>query len=256
MSKSLVAGVIPARFEASRFPGKLLSSVVGKAVIERTYERALQSQALNALFVATDDERIAGCIENIGGKALMTSKDCLTGTHRVIEAVTSYPELASFDIIVNIQGDEPCLDPHTIDHIVWAIKEYPEEKVITAVVAIKDDTDLDNPSVVKCVLSQDMHALYFSRACIPGRLPYRKVLIPISYWKHVGIYGFRKDFLLAYGKLPTTPLQCIEDLEQLKILELGFPIKVVEIAHTSPHVDLPEDIQKVEQWLCAQNISS
>lgn len=246
-----VIGIIPARFGASRFPGKLLASVFGRTVIERTYERALKAGRLDALVVVCDDERIASCIEGIGGRTFMTSAHCPSGTDRIVEAVKRYPELASFDIVVNIQGDGPCVDPAAIDAAVEALERDPDEVMTTCVVPIHDEHDLNNPSVVKCVFSQSGHALYFSRACIPARRSTQ-----LAHWKHMGLYAFRKSFLLTYGELEPTPLQRAEDLEQLKALEWGFPIKIVKTTESSPHVDVPEDIQKVERWLCTQNISS
>jgi len=244
-------GIIPARFGASRFPGKLLAPIFGRTVIERTYERAMKAGRLDALVVVCDDERIASCIEGIGGRAFMTSPHCPTGTDRIVEAVKRYPELASFDIVVNIQGDGPCIDPAAIDSVISALEQDASEVMATCVVPIHDEHELNNPSVVKCIFSQSGHALYFSRACIPAR----RANMPGGHWKHVGLYAFRKSFLLTYGELQETPLQRAEDLEQLKAIEWGFPIKIVKTTGSSPHVDVPEDIQKVERWLCNQNIS-
>lgn len=246
-------GIIPARFQSSRFPGKLLEPILGKSVIQRTYESALKCTLLDEIIIACDDVRIFDHALQFGAKAVMTSPECLTGTDRIIEALKKYPDAISQEIIVNIQGDEPCIAKNTLDAVVTTLITSSEEVMATACVKITDTADILNPSVVKCVMTNELHALYFSRSPIPGMKPGGALFTP--YYKHLGIYAFRRDFLKGYADLPMTPLQRTEDLEQLKVLEAGYKIKVAIVEENAPHVDVPEDIEKVLQWLCSQNIS-
>lgn len=247
MKKRCIA-VIPARFGATRFPGKMLATIMGKSLIQRTYESVALCPLLDDIFIATDDKRLVDHITGFGGKALMTAPECPTGTDRLIEALQKYPEKTHADYIVNVQGDEPCISASTIEACLKVLIDNPTELMSTAVVSITDPHEITNPSCVKCVMSQSGHALYFSRASIPAAKP--KGDTPAFYYKHLGIYAFQRDFLFTYGRLPQTPLQLIEGLEQLRVLESGYKIKVATVQHTSPAVDDPEDIQRVEQWLC------
>jgi 3-deoxy-manno-octulosonate cytidylyltransferase (CMP-KDO synthetase) len=243
-----VIGIIPARYQSSRFPAKMLAMINGKTLIQRTYESAKQCSMLDRLVVATDDKRIYDHVKEFGGNVYMTSIECFNGTERLVDAIKRYPELQKGEIFVNIQGDRPCISTRSINRVVETLQKSPQDGMSTLVVAIDDQTEIASPACVKCVFDKFGYALYFSRLPIP----YAKK--PSFCYKHVGIYAFRKDFLLQYAELPDTPLQLQEDLEQLKVLEHGFRIKTCIIEDESdPSVDYPEDIKIVEQYLCTQN---
>jgi 3-deoxy-manno-octulosonate cytidylyltransferase (CMP-KDO synthetase) len=247
-----IVGIIPARYGSTRFPGKILAPIAGKTLIERTYHNARLSPLLQHLVVATDDQRIYDHVHSFGGEVVMTSPTCATGTDRLVEAVKKDPRFNDIDIIVNIQGDEPCVDPQVTQQVIEALINDPFAVMSTAVVQLTCLEEAHNPSIVKCVMDTSGNALYFSRALIPAG--HTQTMQPhVNYYRHIGIYAYRRDFLLQYAELPRTPLQNAEDLEQLKILEHGFRIKTAVVNQTSIGVDTPEDIQKVEQWLCKQN---
>lgn len=252
---SKVLGIIPARYESSRFPGKPLAKILGKSLIQRTFENASKAKILDQVIVATDDVRIYNHVKEFGGRVVMTSSSCLTGTDRLAEVVRKEKEFSTFDIVVNIQGDEPTLDPEVIQAVVKILLEDPKADVSTAIIPIQSEQQAINPSVTKCVVDQKGYALYFSRGLIPAgkALKYNPKAV---YFKHLGIYGYRRDFLLHYGELLPTPLQLEEDLEQLKVLENGFRIKTAIVNSECMDVNDPEDIKKVEQLLCKQNTSS
>lgn len=248
--KPSIIGIIPARYASTRFPGKMLAPILGKSLIQRTYENAKRYKDFKELIVLTDDERIYSHVTSFGGKALMTSASCQTGTDRIVEALLKYPELQEHDYVVNIQGDEPLLDMRVIRETLELLMEDPEAAMATAVVRIKSQEEALSPSCVKCVMDLKGNALYFSRSLIPYN---RETSFDFtSYYRHLGLYCFRGDFLLQYKNLCPTPLQMIEDLEQLKVLEHGFRIKVATVSDTAstPHVDLPSDIERVEKMLC------
>ncbi len=250
-----VLGIIPARYGSARFPGKPLVSILGKSLIQRTYENALRCKALHKVLVATDDARIYDHVKSFGAPVVMTSPDCPTGTDRLAEVMRDHPDLVSYKIIINIQGDEPLLDPNVIAGVADALKDDAHAAMSTAIIKLHSAEEAINPSVVKCVIDHKGYALYFSRALIPGgkELKYRP---EITYYKHLGIYGYRRDFLLHYNTLKQTPLQLAEDLEQLRVLEYGFRIKTAIVDSECMDVNTPEDIKKVEQLLCKQNTSS
>ncbi len=243
--KDRVCAIIPARYASSRFPAKMLAPIMGKSLLQRTFERAKLCPTIDTILIATDDERILEHVQSFGAKAIMTRIDHPTGTDRIIEAL----EHTDADIILNVQGDEPCISPKILTDVATALIDNPDE--VMATVAVKTQ-EAENSSIVKCVMDQNNHALYFSRSLIPGT---KSGSAPF-YYKHMGIYAFRRKFLAQYGAMPQTPLQIIEDLEQLKVLEAGYKIKVVYAEQCSPAVDLPEDIQRVTEWLCSQNIYS
>lgn len=247
-----IVGIIPARYGSSRFPGKPLAKILGKSLIQRTYENTLRCKLLDSCFVATDDERIYEHVKDFGGNVVMTSPNNPTGTDRLIESLSLENKLQEADIIINIQGDEPCLQPSLIEDIINALKDETLAVMSTAVMKIENQEDAFNPSIVKCVIDLKGYALYFSRALIP----YGKNGVfdkQNTYYKHIGIYGYTKNFLLEYGTLQKSPLQIAEDLEQLKVLENGYKIKTVVVDSFSVGVDHPEDIKKVEDLLCNQN---
>ena len=251
--KKRVIAIIPARYASSRFPGKMLATIMGKSVIQRTYESAKACRLLDDLIIATDHELIYNHVESFGGKAVMTNPDCPTGTDRIIEALENYPELTNAECILNVQGDEACIDHKCMDAVCAALLDNPQEVMATASVEITDPAEIHCPSVVKCVMDVNGHALYFSRLPIPG-VKRLEALLPV-YNKHIGIYAFRREFLRLFGKMPQTPLQLTEGLEQLRVLEFGYKIKVVPVEQSSPAVDIPQDIQRVTEWLCNQNSS-
>lgn len=250
-----VIGIIPSRFGSSRFPGKPLAQILDKSLIQRTYENALRATHLHSVIVATDDQRIFDHVQSFGGKVVMTSDACATGTDRLAEVIRNDPSLHDADIIVNIQGDEPTIDPHVIEAVALALEEDPQASMSTAIVKMTNAENALNPHTVKCVIDCHGYALYFSRSLIPGgRL--LSFIAETTYYKHLGIYGYRREFLLHYSELQPTPLQLAEDLEQLKVLEHGFRIKTVIVQSECMDVNTPEDIKKVEQLICKQNTSS
>lgn len=247
-----VIAIIPARYASTRFPAKMLAPIMGKSLLQRTYERVKATSIIDNVLIATDDKIILDHVTGFGGKAIMTSPDHPTGSDRLIEVLQKYPELTDCGIILNVQGDEPCISPSTISSVCEALIDHPEECMATVAFRLHDLQEVARPSVVKCVMDVNDHALYFSRSPIPGSNQKN----PPFYYKHMGIYAFRRDFLLRYGTLPQTPLQLVEDLEQLKVLEAGYKIKVVYADECSPCVDVPEDIQRVTEWLCSQSTYS
>jgi 3-deoxy-manno-octulosonate cytidylyltransferase (CMP-KDO synthetase) len=250
-----IIGIIPARYKSTRFPAKMLCKIGAKTLIQRTYENALRCSSLDLVIIATDHQEIFDHVKGFGGEVVMTSVSCPTGADRLAEAVQNNLFLQEASIIVNIQGDEPCLNPETIDKMVTLLKNSDEAVMATACVKLTSPEEALSPSIVKCVFDKEFNALYFSRALIPAGHSL-KMQAGKTYYRHMGVYAYRKDFLLQYPHLPSSPLQMAEDLEQLKVLENGYKIKVAVVDHFSIGVDHPEDIQKVEQWLCKQNIYS
>ncbi len=247
--KQIVVGVIPARYGSSRFPGKVLAELAGKPMIQWVYEQASKSELLDQLFVAVDDERVQKVVEKFGGKAVMTKGEHQSGTDRIAEAV----ENIEANIIVNIQGDQPLLDPQMIDEAVKPFLDNPSVKMSTIKTKISKE-DYQDPAVVKVVVDENDFALYFSRSLIP----YPREKNEISVYEHVGLYVYKKDFLLEISQLPQSFLEKIEMLEQLRVLEKGYKIKVVETK--SEHaagvsVDTPEDLAKVEKMIQEMNLS-
>lgn len=268
-SKQRVLGIIPARFGSTRFPGKPLALILGKTLLQRTYENALCCHLFESLVVATDDVRIYEHVREFGGNVVMTSLNCATGTDRLVEVLKNDSRFDDIEIIINVQGDEPCIDPKVIEQVIFALRDAPQAVMSTAAVKIESEEEACNSSTVKCVFDQVGNAIYFSRALIPSGHSLC-FCSSTTYYKHIGIYGYRREFLLHYGELADTPLQLAENLEQLKVLEHGFRIKVAVIErpvidetvsedlkeilnHISIGVDRPDDIQKVERLLCKQN---
>lgn len=250
-----ILGIIPARFASKRLPGKLLIPILGKTLLQRTFENARQSKILDKLLIATDDMRIFEHAEQFGGQAVMTSLSCINGTDRLAEVLRKHPEWLNVEAVVNIQGDEPCLDPQAIETAVNLLLQDPQASMATIVTPLKSKEEAYNPSVVKCVIDQQSNALYFSRSFIPSNQ--KQNFNPQGpYFRHIGLYVYRPSFLLHYQTLSPTPLQLEEDLEQLKVLEHGYRIKVAITDRDSIGVDTPEDLNKVEQWICKQNTFS
>jgi 3-deoxy-manno-octulosonate cytidylyltransferase (CMP-KDO synthetase) len=236
--------VIPARFGAMRLPGKPLVSLAGKPMIQRVYERAKLATLASRVIVATDDERIMKAVASFGGTARMTRPDHRTGTERVAEVAAH----EKGDVFVNVQGDEPLLDPVAVDTAVNALLEEPAASIATVATPIKTPADIMDPNVVKTVLDFDNNGLYFTRAPIPW-VRDTASKIQVRHLKHLGLYVFQRDALLEYPTLPQGELERIEQLEQLRWMENGYKIRVAETQHDSVSVDVPEDVARVEQLL-------
>lgn len=248
-------GIIPARYASTRLPGKLLLSIHGKTLLQRTYENALLSNLVDQIYIATDDKRIYDHVHSFGGVAYMTCPNCINGTDRIADLLSQKPEwLNDIKAIVNIQGDLPCVDPSAIDQAVQLLLNDPEAVMATLATPIHHREEAESSSVVKCVIDQKQNALYFSRALIPSN---KKLTFQTTtpYLKHIGLYVYRPSFLPVYQKLASTPLQMEEDLEQLKVLEYGYKIKVAITDKCSIEVDESKDLHQLEQWLCKQNTS-
>lgn len=248
-------GIIPARYDSTRFPGKPLALISNKSLIQRTYENALRCQALKEVVVATDDQRIYDHVKSFRGNVVMTAKDCPSGSDRIQDLLNREPRYNDYELIVNVQGDEPCIDPDTISKTIRALVNDEKAVIGTAITTLTSEADAMNPSVVKCVKDLHDNALYFSRSLIPANkdLTFDPKQV---YYRHIGLYVYRRSFLKLYAAMPKTPLQKSEDLEQLKILENGYRIKVALVESVPIDVNHPEDIQKVETYLCTQNSSS
>jgi 3-deoxy-manno-octulosonate cytidylyltransferase (CMP-KDO synthetase) len=239
-----VVVVIPARYGSTRLPGKPLVSLLGKPMIQRVYERARQAKSARRVIVATDDERIVKVVEAFGGEARMTRPDHRTGTERVAEVAAHI----NGDVFVNVQGDEPLLDPVAVDTAVGALFEEPAAQIATVATLIKNTADIMDPNVVKTVLDFDDNALYFSRAPIPW-VREATGKIRVRHLKHLGLYVFRRDALLEYPTLPQGELEKIEQLEQLRWMENGWKIRLAEVEHDAVSVDVPADVGRVEKLL-------
>jgi 3-deoxy-manno-octulosonate cytidylyltransferase (CMP-KDO synthetase) len=244
MASPNVVIVIPARFGSTRLPGKPLVELAGKAMIQRVYERAKLSKSASRVIVATDDDRIIKAVEAFGGEARMTRPDHRTGTERIAE-IAAHTE---GDVFVNVQGDEPLLDPVAVDTAVHALFEDPPASISTVAVPIKIPGDIMDPNVVKTVLDFDGNALYFSRAPIPW-VRDSTAHIQVRHLKHLGLYVFLREALLEYPTLPQGELERIEQLEQLRWMENGWKIRVAEVEHDAVSVDVPDDVTKVEKLL-------
>ena len=255
MVSSSVVVVIPARYGSTRFPGKPLCMINGISLIERTYRQAKLCRNVTHCVVATDDDRIAQHARSFGADVIMTSSRCATGTDRIAEAIGISDDLRKASTIVNVQGDEPCIDPETISKVVLALSASKHDSIGTAIAPIHSEKDLLNPNIVKCVKTTSGRALYFSRQPIPGSKTGVSV-DTIPYFRHVGIYAYSPEFLLQFAALAPTPLQQVEDLEMLRAMEHGYTIAVTEVSHHSPDVNVPSDIQEVQRWIESQSFYS
>ncbi len=244
MSPPKVIVVIPARYGSTRLPGKPLIPLAGKPMIQRVYERAKLATRVNRVMVATDDERIVKAVEGFGGEARMTRSEHRTGTERVAEVAAR----EDGDVFVNVQGDEPLLDPNAIDAAVSSLLEEPPASISTVATLIKTPGDIMDPNAVKVVLDFDGNAIYFSRAPIPW-VRDTASKIQVRHLKHLGLYAFQREALLEYPTLPQGELERIEQLEQLRWLENGWKIRVTEVEHDAISVDVPEDVPRVEKLL-------
>ena len=237
-----VIGVIPARYKSTRFEGKPLASIGSKTMIQMVYEKCLESHLLDQVMVATDDQRIYDNVLSFGGRVVMTGTHIATGSDRCYEAIKSDVG----DIVVNIQGDEPLIDPTVIDDCIQALLDAPEAVCSTPVVESRDSEEIRSPHIVKVALNHKLEALYFSRYPIPF---YRGALSENKYYRHIGLYCYRKNFLEKYVNMLQTPLELAESLEQLRILESGYKIQCCLVSYDSIGVDIPEDLEKVKQLL-------
>ena len=241
-----VIGIIPARYASTRFPGKPLHLIAGKPLIQRVVEQCQKAKSLSEIVVATDDERIAVAAKKFC-RVEMTRADHPSGSDRIAEVASRI----ACDAVVNIQGDEPLIDPAVIDAVANALAK---DEMSTAATPIKNLAELDNPNVVKVVVNAGGRALYFSRRTIPylreaASRPANEQLAAFPFLKHLGIYGFRRETLLRLVKYPVSPLENAEKLEQLRALENGIGIAVVKVAYDSVGVDVPEDVKRVEDLL-------
>ncbi len=240
-----ILGVIPARYASTRFPGKPLVDIAGKTMIQRVYEQALKSEKLDEVVVATDDERILLHIQELGYRAILTSSDHQSGTDRCAEVAEKLP---GFDVIINIQGDEPFIDPKQIDLLCSCFADAGTE-LATLIKPIKTLEELNNPNSPKVVLNRNNEAIYFSRHAIPY---YRgkdeaNQLEDITYYNHIGIYGYRTETLKAITKLPVSMLERAESLEQLRWIENGYRIKTSVTELETYAVDTPEDLERLRR---------
>ncbi len=245
---NLVLAVIPARYASTRFPGKPLALIRGKTMIQRVWEQVAQSSRVQAAVVATDDERIAAHVADFGGQVMLTRPDHPSGTDRCAEVALAFPE-AGF--ILNIQGDEPFVQPQQIDLLADTLCGDPAYAIATLAKRIAQPDVLFNPNVVKVVFAGSGRALYFSRHAIPfvrGEAP-EQWLGQHSFFKHIGLYGFRRETLLHIAGLPPSPLERAESLEQLRWLEYGLAIRVAKTEWETKGIDTPEDLEEWEEGL-------
>ena len=241
----MTTAVIPSRYGSSRFEGKPLSLVAGKPMIQRVYEQAEKSKAISKTIVATDDKRIFDAVKAFGGEAVMTSDKCRSGTDRVAQTADIL-NLDPDDIIINIQGDQPIFNPETLEEMIAPFENDPGLVMSTLAFKIQDKREITDPKDVKVTFDKNKFAMYFSRAQIP--FP-RDKDTNAEFYKHLGFYAYKKKFLDKLVNLPTGTCEHIEKLEQLRVLEFGYKIKVVVTQYDSPEIDLPEDIKRIEAKL-------
>lgn len=246
-TESTVIAVIPARRASIRFPGKPLAPIAGKPMIQHVVEGVRKARLVSQVVVATDEDEIKKVVESFGGKAVLTRHDHRTGTDRVAEVATHL----SGDVYVNVQGDEPLIDPGTVDSLVEAIVGDSAIQVATSCTAISQPNDIMDPNIVKVVRDFDGNALYFSRAPIPWVRDTAET-VAVRHWKHLGLYAFRRAALIEFPTLPPGDLERVEQLEQLRWIENGFHIAVVETDYDAVSVDVPADVERVEKLLAAR----
>lgn len=230
--------VIPARYGSTRFPGKPLADLAGKPMVWHVYERAVKAEKIQEVVVATDDERIVKAVASLGGNAVLTSPSLASGTERV----RSIAKEGTWDIVINLQGDEPLIDPRIVDQIVETFIKNENVAIATAAVRSANMVDFEDRNVVKVVTRKDGNALYFSRSPIP----YRGMGDGFTYLKHIGIYGFRAQVLRDTGNMGDSDLEKAESLEQLKWMDYGYDIKIIEVDYDPVGVDTPHDLEIVK----------
>lgn len=237
-----IIAMIPARFNASRFPGKLMKDLGGKPVILRTYESAVQTQLFDEVYVVTDSDVIFNLITAAKGKAIMSKKEHECGSDRIAEAV----EDLDVDIVINVQGDEPFIDEISLSKLIEVFKQDPEQNIDLASLKVKMNAveDIENPNNVKVITDQNDFAIYFSRSVIPY---HRDEKLEVSYFKHKGVYAFRKKALIDFYNTLMTPLEAAEKIEAIRYLEVGKKIKMIETSVESIGIDTPEDLEKAKK---------
>jgi len=242
-----IIGVIPARYGSTRFPGKVLALIQGRPMIEHVYRQAKKSRYCDEILIACDDPRVMDAAAGFGASAVMTSPDHPSGTDRIAQAVQNVPA----DIVINIQGDEPLIAPDMIDALAEEIRTDASCVMATVACKITNPAEVADPNVVKVVLDGQENALYFSRSAIPfnrDKIPFEEV----QYFKHFGLYAYRKDFLMKLKTLPSSSLEQSERLEQLRVLQAGYKIKVVLTDQDTISVDTAEDLRRVEAVLAGE----
>ena len=239
-----VIGIIPARYSSSRFEGKVLADILGKPMIQHVWERAKQALVLDDLIIACDDERVAVVAKKFGAKTVLTAKGHASGTDRICEVVNPL----DVKVIINIQADEPLIHPTMIDRLARALLDDASISMATVMRAIDEPELINDPNVVKVVIDKNNFAVYFSRSPVPYHAKNSQVKVPV-YFKHIGLYGYAKDFLFTYKNIPVSYLERVECLEQLRVLEEGYRIKVIETKHDTIGVDTEQDLQNVIRYL-------
>jgi len=248
-----VAAIIPARYASTRFPGKPLANQTGKPLIQHVYEAVSKAKGVDQVWVATDDQRIFDAVIGFGGEAVMTGSHHTTGTDRVAEAAAKIEA----ELIVNVQGDEPDMDPASIDALVEIMQARPQVPMGSLACRFINEADLQNPACVKVVLDKDGFALYFSRSLIPyPRDSAGKVARPENWLLHLGIYAYRRDFLFELTQTPPTELERIEQLEQLRVLYMGYRIAIGVVEHKSTGIDTPRQYEAFVRRYREKKISS
>ncbi|CAM1363951.1 3-deoxy-manno-octulosonate cytidylyltransferase [Tenacibaculum litoreum] len=239
-----IIAMIPARYSASRFPGKLMKDLGGKSVIVRTYEAAVKANLFDEVYVVTDSEVIYNSIEKVGGKVLMSKKEHECGSDRIAEAV----ENLDVDIVVNVQGDEPFIDTVSLSKLIKVFKSDSQKEIDLASLKVKmtNEEDIQNPNNVKVITDANDFAIYFSRSVIPY---HRDKEVTVNYYKHKGVYAFRKEALIDFYHTPMTPIEAAEKIECIRYLEVGKKIKMIETSVESIGIDTPEDLEKAIKQL-------
>ncbi len=245
-SKAAIALVIPARWGSTRFPGKCLHPIAGKPLVQHVWERSLQAKGIACVMIATDDDRIAEAALNFGAEVVMTSPEHPSGTDRIAETAARLKGITHF---INVQGDEPMIDPLLIGSLAKALRSDPKICMITAATPFSDPKEADDPNCVKVVLGSNGDALYFSRSKIPYHRDAKDKASIVTPLLHLGIYGYRRDVLRKLVRLAPSPLEQCEKLEQLRALEHGIPIRVVLTTHRGVGVDTPADAVRVEKLM-------
>ncbi len=237
-------GVIPARFSSTRFEGKVLADINGKPMLQHVWERAKEAKVLDEVIIACDDERVLAAAKAFGAHVVFTSKGHPSGTDRIIEVVNPL----EVRVVVNIQGDEPLVSPLMIDTLARTLMDHKNIPMATVMKRIEDPAEVQDPHVVKVVVDRNGFALYFSRAAIPHRAVNSDAAETVHY-KHIGLYAYTKDFLFTYKNLPQSRLEQTEKLEQLRVLEEGYKIKVIETKFETIGVDTPADLERLKEYL-------
>ncbi len=244
-----IIGIIPARYSSTRFEAKVLADILGKPMMQHVWERAKQSLVLDDIIIACDDEKVADAARGFGAKVVLTAKGHPSGTDRIIEVINPL----DVDVIVNIQADEPLIHPMMIDTVASALRDDRKVSMATLMKKIEYPAEINDPHVVKVVVDKNNFALYFSRTAIPYHPLNSEIKEPV-YYKHIGLYSYTKDFLFIYRNLPVSKLEKMERLEQLRVLEEGYKIKVIETKYETIGVDTPEDLEKVKEYLKANKV--